>query len=245
MSTALPLTQDVPSQAQQWIPAEPPPTAPQRRPDMIRLLLGGTKLFNEELQDPTRLATRLTQSLGIALVGFGLHGAITGVVAQLLAPDLHLIPLAGHPMLWLPIALTVSLIGALGLCLPVFFFCTQMAGLDVSPAMVAVQALRANATRAVVLFGLLPVMVALALGALALQTGADAVVAVGLALPIVIGLGGIRSVYQGFVDLADRQQLSKERRPLMLGMILAATVIYGLIAPVALYRLCDVLGHHL
>lgn len=242
MSTAIPLTTEVPP-APQWIPTPAPP--PAKRPDVIRLLLGGTKEFNEELTDPSKLGLRLTQALGIAIVGFGLHGAITGMVAEALGDHLKLVHLGGHPMLWLPIALAASLIGALGLCLPIFYFCSQMAGLDVSPAMVAVQALRANATRAIVLFGLLPVVVALALGAIAAQTGADAAVAVGLALPIVIGLGGIRQIYLGFVDLAERQNLPKDRRPLMLGMILGATAIYGLIAPVALYRLCDILGHYI
>jgi len=221
-----------------WTPAAPPA----RPGNLMQMLLLGHRSLNDELHDQVALPRRILQLIGLAVVGFALHGAAVGLALQRLH-GLGLGTLPGHPALWLPVAFTISLIGALGICLPIFFFCSQMAGLDTPLPLVAAQALRANATSAILLFALLPFYVALALGTLWVPALAPAALYLGFGLPLLAGLGGIRAVYLGFADLAQRQSPEGQRRQLLLVMVLCASVVYALVAPVAMYRLAEVLGH--
>lgn len=216
-----------------------------RRPDLIRLLLRGPRAMNEELQDPAVLPIRLVQLLTISAFTFALHGAVVGLMAMLLEHELLIVPLGAHLYLSLPIAFTVGLIGALGLCLPVFLFCAQMSGIEASPALVAVQALRAKSTSALALFGLLPIYIAVGLGTLWLHRGADIAVIFGLLLPVLAGIVGIVAIYQGFVDLAQRQQMPKERLGVVKTMVVCASAVYGVVAPVALVWMCALLWNRL
>ncbi len=227
------------------VPLEVSRPAPERR-ELVRLLLQRSPAFNDELQNPGLLAQRFAQLLGISVVAFAVHGLAVGTVGQLFDSHGDLLSLPGHPMAWVPIAMTVSLIGALGLCLPVFLFCGQVSGIEASPAVVAVQALRANATSALTLLGLLPVYIAIGLGSiwcdahrglfegLLPDMAVHVAVALGFLLPILAGLFGITAIHRGFADLADRQGLPKERRGLLKGMIVCASLVYAVVAPVAL-----------
>jgi hypothetical protein len=197
--------------------------------------------MNEELRDQAVLPLRLLQLLGIATFTYALHGAVVGLMVFFLKRDLTLVPPGPHLYLSLPIAFTTGLIGALGLCLPIFLFCAQMSGIEGSPALIAVQALRAKATSALALFGLLPVYLAVGLGTLWLHLGADIAVLFGFLLPILVGLVGIVAIYRGFVDLADRQQLPPERRSLVKTMVIGASAVYAVVAPVALVWMCALL----
>ena len=73
------------------------------------------------------------------------------------------------------------------------------------------------------------------------------VIAVGLILPFVMGLAGVRTVHRGFVDLARTLPTDGgvRRQSLLLAMVLCATFVYALVAPVALYRIGQALSHFL
>jgi len=224
-----------------WTPGALPPA--ERADNLMQMLLRGHRALNDELHGQATLPRRIIQLIGLSVVGFALHGAAVGLALQALQGHLGIGVLPGHPVIWLPVAFTLSLIGALGICLPIFFFCSQMAGLDTPLSLIAAQALRANATSAILLFALLPFYVALGLGTVWVPTLAPAALYLGLGLPLIAGLGGIRAVYLGFVDLAQRQKPEGQRRQLLLVMVLCASVVYALVAPVAMYRLSEVLGH--
>jgi hypothetical protein len=222
-------------------PAPPPLPAPDERRGFLPMLLGDHAALSAALQDPLAFRAIVPKLLGVSVLGFVLHGLVAGVAAELFAADPAAgISLGGHPALWMPIAFTLSLVGALGICLPIFAFCSQVAGLDVPLPVVAAQALRANATSSALLLGL----VAYALGCVLHLFGTPALaVGLGLALPFVLGLFGIRAVYKGFSDLARAMPEGLERRRgLLRVMVFSAALVYAAVAPIALWRLAQALG---
>lgn len=223
-------------------PVHPPSPAGASGPQRLtHLLLSEPGALNEELTSPERLPLRVTQLLGRAVVTFAAFGAVVGVMIVLLGPAVSVLPPAPHPWLSLPLIFAGGLTGALGLCLPVFIFCAQVSGLDASPALVAAQALRAQATAALGLQALVPLFVAVGLGTAWLGGGADAAVVLGLALPVLAGAAGVLAILRGFLDLAARQGLAKERVLPLKALVLGASAVYTLVAPVALFWLFQVL----
>lgn len=224
-----------------WTPAK---AAPDGRRGLFALLLGGQDRLGRMLRDGATLRETVPKLMGVSVLAFALHGLVVGATAELLRDRMGSLALGGHPVVWLPAALVAAFVGALGVCLPVFYFCSQVAGLDVPVALVAAQALRGNATGAALLLGLVPFYVAYALGC-ALQLFGDPAVAVaaGLALPFVVGLWGVRAVWAGFTELAAGLPEGLEgRRAPLLAMLAFAVTVYAAVAPVALWRLAGALG---
>jgi hypothetical protein len=224
------------------IDAASPESTSSRPPGVVRLLLQRSRALNEELEHPATLFGQLAQLLAISVLAFAMHGAVVGALTLLFSGSSHV---GLGPLAWagLGLAFPLSLIGALGLCLPVFVFCARVAGIEASPIVVALQALRANAVSALALFGMLPAYLAAGLGVLVWHRTLSSedvygftlfLVALGFAMPILVGLFGIRSVYRGFVDLAERQHVSEERRGLVKSIVLGASAAYAVVAPVAL-----------
>jgi TctA family transporter len=94
------------------------------------------------------------------------------------------------------------------------------------------------------LMGLLPIYVAGALGLLVFRVPQEKVEIAfyfGLTLPFVAGLWGIRSVYLGFMQLADT--LPPERRCrrecFLRRLTLACAACYTAVTPVMIYTLWD------
>ncbi len=151
----------------------------------------------------------------------------------------------GHPLVWMPFALMLAFVGSLGICLPSFYFYTQLAGVDASFRLVVAHALRANATTSLMLLGALPFYAAYALGALTGVIGADAesVAGLGLVMPFLVGLSGLRALYVGFCDLAEvLPQTHKRRGNFLRRMVLCWGALYTVVAPVALYRIAEAFG---
>jgi hypothetical protein len=110
-------------------------------------------------------------------------------------------------------AFTLGLIGAIGVCLPSFYFYGLLAGIRTTMLQVTTNALKGMASSAVALIGVLPVYFAAVLGLLVFDTPQWLVAAVcfaGLTLPFVAGFYGTHSLYVGFVGLADT--LASDRR---------------------------------
>jgi hypothetical protein len=219
---------------------EPKPTPVPRRLGLTRLLLRDPGALNEELARPERLPVRVAQLLGLSVGTFAVFGAVVGVMVTLLGHN-SFAQAAPHPWASLPIVFALGLTGALGLCLPVFVFCAQVSGLDASPALVTAQALRAKATSALALAALLPAYIAVSLGALWFRVGADEAIVLGLLLPVLVGLVGITAIVRGFLDLAERQGLRHERRAGLTALVVGASAVYTLVAPVALFWLFEAL----
>jgi hypothetical protein len=171
---------------------------------------------------------------------------VVGFAAEVLGESLFA-GAHGHPTLWMPIAFVLAFVGALCVCLPSFYFYTQLSGLDASFRLVTAQALRAQATTAVLLLGVTPFYAALVLaGALGLIESSSRVILAGLAIPFVVGLFGMRALYKGFCDLAQVLPITHQRRgDFLRRMVLCWAAVYTAVAPVALYRIAEALSKHL
>lgn len=212
------------------------------------LLLRGQKQLTRLVAREQALPGAIQGMLAISLLGMAVHGLVVGLGAQLLDPARPGWPWQeGLPALWMPVAFVLAFIGALLICLPTFYFHTQLAGLDASFRLVAAQALRAQATTSVLLLGIAPFYAAYLLAhAVGFYRDVEGAIQVGLMLPFAIGLFGIRAVYLSFQDLLEYVPISHRRRGNYLArMVLLWGAVYSAVAPVALWRLAEALSQGL
>lgn len=187
--------------------------------------------------DSTRVVRHL---LGISLVGLLVHGLVVGCTAQ--HPFGVTWPHGSEPLIWVaPVALVGAFLLAIAVCLPSFYFYTRLAGLDVSFRVVAIQSLRVQARTSVLLLGLLPFYTAIVFaGELGLAVAPGTSVGLGMAMPFVVGLDGIRSLYRSFQRLVERLPMTHERRGnVVLRLVLCWGAVFSAVAPVALWRIAQ------
>lgn len=224
------------------------PAAPAVTGSFFELILRQPRRLDRLLRDEGQLFPAIQQLLLLAVVGLAAHGLAMGIAAQALGrghcDTLGAFWARGNPALWMPLAMVGAFLGALCICLPSFYFYTQLAGLDASFRQVTALALRGQAVSSVMLLGTLPVFVATALarGAGVAFTG-DGVMLFGALLPFLVGLTGIHALYRGFVGLAEQLPPTHLRRGHYLRrMMLCWVAIFAVISPIALARLFDALG---
>lgn len=240
-----------PSQKEPREAPTPPPRpapAPEREAElgMFDLILRGQAHLTSVLRREKDLPATLQKLLVLSLLGLGVHGLVVGFAAEVLGANLFG-GAGGHATLWMPIAFVLAFVGALCVCLPSFYFYTQLSGLDASFRLVTAQALRAQATTAVLLLGVTPFYAALVLaGALGFIQSTNQVIVAGLVVPFVVALFGMRALYKGFCDLARVLPLTHQRRgDFLRRMVLCWAVVYTSVAPVALYRIGEALSTRL
>jgi len=225
-----------------------PPAATGPVPGMFELLLRGEARLHQLMRDEAGLPEVIQKFLALSVLGLTIHGAVLGLAAELFAPSPSLDWYqVGHPVVWMPLAFVAAFLGALCICLPSFYFYTQLSGLDASFRLVTAQALRAQATMSLLLLGVLPFYTAwlLATGVGVFDAPGTALFA-GMCLPFAVGLLGIRAVYRGFCDLAEHLPITHQRRGNFLRrLVLCWGGVYTVVAPVALYRLGEALGPRL
>jgi len=211
--------------------------------DFYELVLRDGKGLDRYVVEPELQETGVRQLLGVAVAGTLLYGAMVGLVAQVSGAGAPL-GLGRFPVVTLPLALTGAFLGALAICMPSFYFYTQLSGLDASLRVVTGQALRAQARTSVLLLGVLPIYVAVALASVVgLIDGGPELVSWGIALPFIVGLWGLRSLWSSFRRLSATLPVAHQRRPWFLPrMVLAWGVVYSVVAPVALCRLIEALA---
>src|SRR5262249_19160870 len=106
----------------------------------------------------------------------------------------------------LVLAYCLGLVTTTCVCLPSFYFFALLAGVRMSFLQVAGQVVRCKASSAVVLVGILPIYVAVVLGLVVFGAPAELLrlgLYLGLALPFVAGLEGVRAIYRGVMGMAD------------------------------------------
>jgi len=225
-----------------------PPAATGPVPGMFELLLRGEARLHQLMRDEAGLPEVIQKFLALSVLGLTIHGAVLGLAAELFAPSPSLDWYqVGHPVVWMPLAFVAAFLGALCICLPSFYFYTQLSGLDASFRLVTAQALRAQATMSLLLLGVLPFYAAwlLATGVGVLDAPGTALFA-GMCLPFAVGLLGIRAAYRGFCALAEHLPITHKRRGNFLRrLVLCWGGVYTVVAPVALYRLGEALGPRL
>lgn len=211
---------------------------------MFDLLLRERRTLDGLVRDERALPRTTQRLLLLALLGLFVHGLVLGLTAQLLPPELAgPFSARGHPALWMPLSFTGAFLGALAICLPSFWFYTQLSGLDASFRLVTAQALRAQATTSVLLLGVLPFYAAYALACALHALDGSYVVAIGYALPFVVGLFGVHALYRAFEELLLHLPRTHQRRGnFLLRLVVCWAAVYTAVAPVALWRLAEALG---
>jgi hypothetical protein len=244
-------------------------------PLLIELILKDRRALHRLLwstRNRIELATRL---LGISLATFVLFGVAMALTCDAAAMWPHLMPTAQwlkNPSAglftyleaaekgrfvqsWmtgraerLVIAYAFGLIAASCVSLPSLYFYSLLSGLRMTFTEVVLHTLKATAVSAVALVGILPIYVALVLGAVVFfPSRADLVqlsMFVGLCLPFLAGLWGTKSLYVGFAELCDRmpKEFQTNRACFLRRLILAWCGCYTAIAPVMIATVWQHLG---
>jgi hypothetical protein len=216
---------------------------------LTELLLKNPGRLDRLARDEGRQPLLIPSFLAVGLASFSLF-ALALVLTLNAAPSAALPqPLAAQwthhrsgsaAVLWLAYALGFTL--TTGVCLPSFYFYGLLAGVRVSWLQVTAQVMKGQAATAVMLMGILPVYLTAALGAVVF--GVDlhvlrCVLYIGLVLPFVAGLWGVRSIHLGFLGLADTLPLERRcRRECWLRRLTAAcSACYTAVCPVMIYTL--------
>src|SRR5439155_742305 len=132
-----------------------------------------------------------------------LYGTPPAAVPTVLAEGWSI---ALRPAVALWLAYAVGLVAATGICLPSFYFYGLLAGVKITFLQIVTYSLKGMASTAIMLIGILPIYVAVALGMLIFAAPVawqQWVLSIGLVLPFVAGLWGVYCIYQGFMRLAD------------------------------------------
>jgi hypothetical protein len=146
------------------------------------------------------------------------------------------------PPLSLALAYTVGLVAATGVCLPSFYFYSLLAGVKVTVVQVTTQVMKGKAATAIMLMGILPIYVALVLGMIVFKAPVPelkAALYLGLVLPFVAGLAGVRSIYRGLMGLADTLPPHRRcrRECFLRRLTLSMAACYTAVTPVMIYTL--------
>lgn len=215
---------------------------------LAELLLKAPAQLDAWTRDPARQAELIPRLLLLALGCIALFSVV--LAALLLSTrDLRAVPaiLEGWDgstgrAVALGLAYPVGMVAATGLCLPTFYFFGLLAGVRITVLQVTAHVLKGKAATAIFLLALTPIYLAVTLGLLIFHADARALsvaLAVGLALPFLAGLWGVRSIYVGFLPLADTLPPERRsRRAVFLRRLTAAwAAIYTIVTPVMIWSL--------
>jgi hypothetical protein len=216
---------------------------------LAELLLKQPERIDRMARDETRQPELIPRFLAIALAGFALFASalvlLLNIVPHAALPDF----LAGRwaaggmgPGLSLGLAYTVGMVAATGVCLPSFYFYSLLAGVRISVLQVTAHVMKGKAVTAVMLLGVLPIYVALVLGMIVFEARPaelQPALYLGLVLPFLAGLAGIRSIYKGFVGLADTLPAKSRcsRECFLRRLTVAMAACYSAVTPVMIYTL--------
>jgi hypothetical protein len=215
---------------------------------LAELLLKDRVQVEDLLRDDGRLVDLIPRFLVIALASFSafawamvllLHAAPNGSIPIVLAESWSC---AVRPAVGLWLAYSLGLVAATGICLPSFYFYGLLAGVKISFLQVVTHCLKGQASTAIMLIGILPIYVAVALGMLIFAApveGQQMVLSIGLVLPFIAGLWGVYSIYHGFMRLADTLPgRCRDRRTCFLRRLtLAWAACYTAVTPFMIHAL--------
>jgi hypothetical protein len=187
----------------------PASTGDVKTTDLIELMLKDRRRLDALIRDESLAPELIPKLLAVALLGFSIFGIASTLILNL-EPSLPAwVPRASwSDGTWanLTLAYALGLVAATGVCLPSFYFYGLLAGLKLSMLQSTAHAVKCLAVTSVVLVGALPIYVAVSLGMVVFSAPAEALhltTALGLALPFLAGLWGVRTLFLGFTDLAD------------------------------------------
>ena len=150
----------------------------------------------------------------------------------------------------LPLSYNLATVLAACVCLPSFYFYCLLAGVPMTWLQIVSLVGKGMAASAIMLLGILPIYVAIVLG----MTVFDAppsnlqwTLRIGLVLPFIAGLWGLRGIYRGIMDLNGRRAGSDcARRDCFLRRLTVSwAAVYTAVLPVMIYRLWELFAENL
>ena len=240
---------------------------------LLELILKDRSRLDRLLRAPSLQTALLPRLLGISLAGFVLFGcamalvltvaghwpALTAIEQWLRQPTAELLRFnriadGGTATPWLNgdvprlvAAYAFGLVAATCVCLPSLYFYCLLSRVRMTMVDVVLHAVKSKAVAAVALVGILPIYVALALGAVIFgvhPTVLAGTLLMGLMLPFVGGLFGTESLYRGFNQLADAlpAECGVERKCFLRRLVLSWSACYSVVMPVMIFSLWQALG---
>jgi hypothetical protein len=250
---------------------------------LIELILKNRSLLHKLIRDPSLQPVLISRFLAISIIGFAFFGMAMTLVLN--SADLwpQLSPVkswldgkAGSLIgfrdsgtelsfiaQWLNgsafklmTAYSLGLIAATGVALPSLYFYGLLAGVKMSMLDVTIHALKAKATAAVALVGILPIYAAVGILPIYAAVGMGMVIfnaspkllqasmLLGLMLPFIAGLWVTNSLYVGFSTLCDTMPAERrDRRECFLRrLVLSWSACYSAIMPVMIFTLWQSFG---
>lgn len=222
---------------------------------LTELLLKHPGRADELMREETQQHLLIPRFLTIALASYTLFSVAIIIILNTAAAEAyprHLLPVpraswSDGSALGLVAAYNFGLIAASGICLPSFYFFALLAGVRMSMLQIVGQVMRCKATSALVLFGILPIYVACVLG-MAVFDGPTFVLEMllylGLLLPFIAGLEGVRAIYRGVMGMASTlpQKERCARECFLRRLTLGWAACYTAVSPVLIYRVWDYLS---
>jgi hypothetical protein len=219
---------------------------------LAELLLKNNRHVDSMVREVDHQATLIPRFLGIAVTSFTVFSLafamlLSRVPAESL-PDFLKDAWVHNPSragisLWL--AYTFGLVAATGVCLPSFYFYGLLSGVRITLLQVTAHIMEGMAATSLMLMGLLPIYVAYVLGMIVFDAPANSLrpmIYVGLSLPFIAGLYGVRTIFRGFMQLADTLPLERRcRRGCFLRRLtLACSACYTAVTPVMIYKVWEI-----
>jgi hypothetical protein len=221
---------------------------------LAELLLKDPAGVDRMTRDESRLADLIPRFLALALASFSIYTLAIIAVLHFVPPSALPPVLASHwsgggvaPSLALWAAYTLGMIAASGICLPSFYFFGLLAGVRLTFLKTVAHVVKGKGATSVMLVGLLPVYVAVALGMIVFEADESwlrASIYLGLALPFLAGLWGVRSIHRGFLTLVDTiaQEQRSSRAMFLRRLTLAWAAVYTAVTPVMIWTLWKTLA---
>lgn len=194
---------------QPWMADSPASRTVSGTTELVELVLKDRGRLNALIREDSHAPELIPRLLAVALLGFTVFGIATTLIMNLGGSLPSWVPLTRwSDGTWanLTLAYVLGLVAATGVCLPSFYFYGLLAGVKLSMLQVAAHSVKCLTITAVVLVGALPIYVAVSLGMIVFSAPDDALrltITLGLALPFVAGLWGVKTLFLGFADLAD------------------------------------------
>ena|SRR3989442_11586863 len=220
---------------------------------LVEMLLKNPAMVDRLNREPTRQKELFPRFLLIALTSYLIYGILMVLILNLApaAAHVHSGPLPLPPAFWsdgtawsLPLAYTVGMVLAACVCLPCFYFYSLLAGVQMSWLQITSVIGKGMAANAIMLLGLVPIYVIVALGAIIFAAPTECLqvtLGFGLLLPFVSGLWGLRAIFLGIMHLTTvlPAEWQCRRRCFLRRLIASWTVLYAAVVPVMIYRLWE------
>jgi len=216
---------------------------------VVEMLLKDQSSIDTLLRTDEGARMLVPKLLAIAMCGFALYGIVATAMlnGMLLHHDFWM---PGVPdAFWnrssaanLTLAYCLGLIAANGICLPSFYFYGLLAGIRITMTGIVAHALKGMAAGAVVLVGIVPIYVAVALSGVVFSVSPWVMgywTLLALALPFMAGIWGAVCLYRGFICLADTLPAERAgtRTCFLRRLILAWSGCYTFVTPLVIYSL--------